>query len=96
MTKLRTPFRLDYHTLIVRPTEGFDPQDWRDKPGSYTIISYEGPEKLRGRADAWRFSYNRARINNGTPESWAIVCTKLESLTANNGRNSTRLNQLTN
>lgn len=78
MTKFRTPFRLDYHTLIVRPSAGFNPQDWRDKPNSYTIISYEGPEQLRGRADAWCFSYNRTRLQ--APESWAIVCTQLESL----------------
>jgi hypothetical protein len=80
MTKLRKPPKLDYHTLIVQPEEGFDPKDWRDKPESYSILSYEGPEQFRGRADAWRFTHNREVLESGKPERWAIVCTRLESL----------------
>lgn len=82
MTQLRNRPRLNYHTLIVRPAKGFCPRDWRDKPEYYTVISYEGPEQFRGRADAWRFTYNQEMLNRESPQRWAIVCTRLESLSA--------------
>lgn len=82
MTKIRKPPKLDYHTLIVRPTSDFDPKDWRDRPTSYSVISYEGQQQLRGRADAWRFTHNREVLEKGISDTWAIVCTRFESLSS--------------
>lgn len=82
MTQLRKRPRLDYHTLIVCPDPGFDPKDWREKPKNYTVVSYEGPQQLRGRADAWRFQHNQRMLQQGKLDHWAIVCTRLEQLTS--------------
>lgn len=84
MTKLRKRPRLDYHTIIVCPEQGFDPKDWRDRPKTYSIISYEGPQQFRGRADAWRFTHNQQMLEQGNSNRWAIICTRLEALNPEN------------
>ncbi len=73
MTKLRNRPQLDYHMLIVRPSQNFVPKDWRDQPDDYQVISYEGADRLRGRADAWAFMFNREQPKDTKIKEWAIV-----------------------
>ena len=96
MTSLRRRPKMAYHTLIVKPCDGFNPRDWREKPESYSVLSYEGPEQLRGRADAWRFMFNQEQLNQGQPKQWAIVCSQLESLASNSIAQNNRMLSISN
>ena len=80
MTKLRNRPKLNFHTLIVRPGDDFHPQDWRDRPKNYQVIEYGGAEQFRGRADAWRFMFNRKQMQQDRFDRWAIVCERLAPL----------------
>ena len=61
-----------FHAFLVEPLPGFVPDDWRQQPCGYKIVSYEGPKKFRGRADAWLFMQNKTAIVEGYTHRWAI------------------------
>jgi hypothetical protein len=65
-------FRKQFHAFLVEPMPGFSPNDWREQPHNYKIVSYEGPMNYRGRADAWLFMQNKFAIEEGATERWAI------------------------
>ena len=64
--------RKQFHAFLVEPQPGFSPDDWRDRPSGYRIVSYEGPLNYRGRADAWRFMQNQLAMQQGLTDRWAI------------------------
>ena len=61
-----------FHAFMVEPSPGFSPQDWRQQPRGYKIVSYEGPKNYKGRADAWLFMQNKTAIEEGFTNRWAI------------------------
>lgn len=64
--------RKQFHGFLVEPMPGFSPNDWREQPCGYKIVSYEGPMNYRGRADAWLFMQNKFAIEKGATDRWAI------------------------
>ena len=81
MVKNARPVELDprdgtvkkqFHAFLVEPSPGFSPNDWREQPRGYKIVSYEGPKTYRGRADAWLFMQNKFAIEDCATERWAI------------------------
>ena len=64
--------RKQFHASLVELQPGFSPDDWRDRPCGYRIVSYEGPLNYRGRADAWRFMQNQLAMQQGQTDRWAI------------------------
>lgn len=68
-----------YRVLIVRPSGEFKPTNWRNRPESFTVLrSAEfGDTPFRGRADAFRFTFNKEQLSAGVT-SWAILETLRE------------------
>ena len=72
MTKPRRKPANCYHAFLVKPSPGFKPTNWRDKPQHYRIVEYVGPKQFRGQVDAWRFLHNHDALTNGETDLWAI------------------------
>ncbi len=63
-----------YRLLIVRSADpAFESNDWRTKPQHFAIVSDQGLRRFRGKADAFRFTFNQNAIANQRFDQWAIV-----------------------
>ena len=71
MVSLPSSARPTYRLFVVKPTAGFTPQDWRQRPDRFTIVKRLETTNRVGKADALKWLHNHDKLN-GPIDVWVV------------------------